>query len=281
LHTAYGEGGSVLAIIIKRIVQSGRIGSLLLAGVLSCFALSCRSRPQSDTAASAPQSIADEMGQADQLYSRRDDLTAVRQGIILLKQVRTNEPSNYDAAWKQSKFDYYLANHTEGDERDQIIRDGIESGKVAVKLQDDKPEGHFWLGANYGISAQASTLAGLASIDDIRNEMQKVLKINEGYQDGSAYMVLGLVDLEAPKMVGGDPQKAVGEMEKGLAFGKNNAFLRLHLAEAYLKVGRKNDATQQLNAIISMTPDQNYMPEYKEATAQAQKLLSGAAGGQS
>jgi hypothetical protein len=45
------------------------------------------------------------------------------------------------------------------------------------------------------------------------------------------------------------------------------------LAEAYLRVGRTADARQQLNAIISMTPDHNYLPEYKEAVSDARKLL--------
>jgi Tfp pilus assembly protein PilF len=103
--------------------------------------------------------------------------------------------------------------------------------------------------------------------------METVLKLNEGYQDGSAYMVLGLLDLKAPKIVGGDQQRAVTELEKGLQFGKANAFLRLHLAEAYQAVGRSEDARQQLNAIMSMTPDPNYLPELHEAQAQARELL--------
>ena len=86
-------------------------------------------------------------------------------------------------------------------------------------------------------------------------------------------MVLGLVYLEAPKIVGGDPQKAVELMEKGLRFGEGNAFLHLHLAEAYMKVGRSAEARRQLNTIISMTPDQNYLPEYREAVGVARKLL--------
>jgi hypothetical protein len=103
--------------------------------------------------------------------------------------------------------------------------------------------------------------------------METVLKINEGYQDGSAYMVLGLVDLKAPKIVGGDPQRAVTEMEKGLRFGSTNAFLRFHLAEGYQAVGRSADARQQLNTILSMTPDPNYLPELKEAQTQARQML--------
>ena len=249
------------------------VALLFIVGVIA-VTTSCRSRSNVETPANDEPSAAEDVAQADQLYTQREDLVRVRQGIILLHQALIAEPGNYDALWRVGKFNYYLATHTDNSaERDKAFRDGIEAGKTAVKIQDGKPEGHFWLGANYGGSAQSSMLAGLATVDDIRNEMETVLRLNEGYQDGSAYMVLGLVYLQAPKLVGGDSQKAVEEMEKGLRFGKTNAFLRLHLAEAYLKVGRTADAREQLNAIISMTPDQNYLPEYKEAVAEAHKLL--------
>jgi tetratricopeptide (TPR) repeat protein len=245
----------------------------VIVGLL-CVTASCKSPSNAEAPASTTQSATEYVAQAEQLYGQREDLNRLRQGIIMLRQARTADPGDYDATWKLAKYNYYLATHTDNsDERDNAFRDGIEAGKAAVKLQDGKPDGHFWLGANYGAAAQQSTIAGLSTVDDIRNEMEKVLRLDEGYQNGSAYMVLGLVYLNAPKFMGGDPQKAVEEMEKGLRFGETNAFLHLHLAEAYLKVGRAADARQQLNSIISMKPDQNYLPEYKEAVSEAHKLL--------
>jgi hypothetical protein len=38
-------------------------------------------------------------------------------------------------------------------------------------------------------------------------------------------------------------------------------------------VGRNDDARRELKKILSMTPDPNYLPEYNEASAAAQKLL--------
>lgn len=197
----------------------------------------------------------------------------LREGIVSLRQAVTIDPGNYDAQWQLAKFNYYLATHTDkNDERKKAFDEGIQAGKDAIALQPGKPDGHFWLGAVYGAAAERSILEGLASVNDIRHEMETVLQLDEGYQDGSAYMVLGLVYLNEPAIAGGDPKKAVELMEKGLHFGDGNAFLHLHLAEAYLKVGRPADARRQIDTIIAMKPDQDYLPEYNEALAAAHQL---------
>lgn len=253
----------------SRYIVCGIVSLCLLLFVTACH----KSLPE-ESAAADKASAAQDVASADQLYAQRADLTQLRRGIISLRQALTKDPGNYDAAWKLSKFDYYLATHADNPkERDDAFRAGIDAGKTAVALQQDKPDGHFWLGANYGGAAEYSTIQGLATVGDIRNEMQTVLRLDQGYQDGSAYMVLGLVDLNAPAIVGGNPERAVSEMEQGLRFGEPNALLHLHLAEAYKKVGRNDDARRELKKILSMTPDPNYLPEYKEASAAAQKLL--------
>jgi len=248
---------------------------LSISALLLVFVASCHRGPDQTAAFKATStSASDDIAQAQQLYSQREDLMKVRQGIVSLRQAITKEPGNYEAAWQLSKFNYYLGIHSDDtNERDKAFRDGIEAGKIAVQLQNNKPDGHFWLGANYGGAAEHSTVQGLATVNDIRSEMETVLRLDEGYQNGSAYMVLGLVYLNAPSIVGGDPKKAVEAMEKGLAFGQPNAFLHFHLAEAYAKVGRNDEARKQINTILTMKPDQDYLPEYKEATDDAHKLL--------
>jgi tetratricopeptide (TPR) repeat protein len=262
-----------LKIVLRRVYfYLGVVG--LVSSALACGSHSTASTTPDVTAPPATVTPAELIAQADQLYARRDDLGQVRDGLAKLRGARAADPNNYEAAWRLAKFNYYLGdNTTTAGERDKAFDDGIEAGRAAVKLEPQKPEGHFWLGANLGGQAKVSMLSGLADTDEIRQEMESVLKIDEGYLSGSAYMALGQVYLESPRMMGGDPKKAVEYMEKGLKFGEKNAPLHLRLAEAYLALDRQADARKQLDIILNMTPDPDYLPEHKKAVAEARKLL--------
>jgi len=253
--------------------NAGNMVLCLAALSLLFSATSCRkeSPASGDTSPSRP--AADVITEVDTLYTGRGDLTKVRQGLIALRHAQATEAGNYDLAWRLAKFDYYLGSHTADDaERAKAFREGIEAGNLAVKLQDSKADGHFWLGANYGGNAQISTLAGLAEIEDIKREMEMVIKLDEGYQAGSAYMVLGQVYQEAPRLLGGDTQKAIEYFQKGLRFGPNNALLRWHLAQAYADANRKEDARKEIDTLLTMKVDRGYEPEHKEAVEKSQKL---------
>ena len=197
----------------------------------------------------------------------------VRQGLIALRQATAEHATNYELAWRVAQYNYYLGSHTSDEtEQEKAFHDGIEAGKLAVKLNNDRPEGHFWLGANYGGNAEISTLAGLAEIEDIKREMEAVLKIDESFQSGSAYMALGQVYLKAPRILGGDVSKAIEYLEKGLKFGPNNAPLRLRLAEAYAEAKRTEDARRELKVLFESQPSPGYEPEHNDAVKEGREL---------
>jgi TRAP transporter T-component len=240
---------------------------------LEVMAISCGKAETATHDAASRRPSSEVVAEADQFYAGRADLSKVRQGIVALRQAQGDDANNYELAWRLSRFNYDLGAHTtDHTERDKAFKDGIEAGKTAVKLQDGKPEGHFWLGANYGGKAQNSMLAGLSELDDIKHEMEAVLKLDESYQSGSAYMVLGQVYLQAPGMLGGDTQKAIDYLEKGLRFGADNALLRAHLATAYADANRKEDARKQVAALMAMKPSPAYQIEYDEAIVEVKKL---------
>lgn len=250
-----------------------KLGLLIILIAVATSGISCgkAATAPADRVTARPSTEA--IAEADQQYVGRADLVKVRQGMVTLRAAQAEDQSNYDLAWRLAKFNYYLGAHTtEGTERDKAFHDGIEAGKLAAKLQDGKPDGHFWLGANYGGQAKNSMLAGLSEFDDIKREMETVIKLDEGYQSGSAYMALGQLYLEAPGIMGGDTQKAIQYLEKGLRYGPDNALLREHLAEAYVAAHRNDDARKQIDTVLAMKPAPGYEPENDEAVAEAKKL---------
>ena len=249
--------------------------AVLGTGLVFAAGLSGCSKPaeQAVSAPSSGRSAAETITQADELYAQRADVMKVRQGLIALRQATAEHASNYELAWRVAKYNYYLGSHTTDEtEQEKAFHDGTEAGKLAVKLNKDRPEGHFWLGANYGGNAEISTLAGLAEIEDIKREMEAVLKIDESFQSGSAYMALGQVYLKAPRILGGDVSKAIEYLEKGLKFGPNNALLRLRLAEAYAEAKRIPDAQRELKTLFESQPSPGYEPEHNDAVKEGREL---------
>jgi tetratricopeptide (TPR) repeat protein len=267
----YGRFPRDIAANIRQ--YAGNVGLCLAALSVLFAATSCHKETTATLDASPSRPAADVITEVDRLYVGRGELNKVRQGLIALRHSQATEAGNYELAWRLAKFNYYLGSHTaDNTERDKAFHDGIEAGKLAVKLEDGKPDGHFWLGANYGGSCKASTFPLPSQIEEIKREMETVIKLDEGFQAGSAYMVLGQVYLESPRLLGGDAQKAIEYFQKGLRFGPNNALLRWHLAQAYADANRKEDARKEIDTLLTMKVDPGYEPEHKEALENSQKL---------
>ena len=244
--------------------------SVVLSGI-GCDRAAPDGAPRIDTGDA--KIAAEKIAEADTLYEGREDLSKARVAVASLRQARTADYGNYEAAWKLARASFYVADRTESDsERDDLFREGTQAGKSAVQLQAGKAEGHFWLGANFGGTAAHSTIANLSSFQDIKREMEAVLKLDESYQGYSAYLGLGRLYLQAPRVLGGDSQKAIEYLEKGLKLNPNHGLMRFHLAQAYEANNRPAEAKKQIEALMAITPDPKYVAEHKDAIEKAKKL---------
>ena len=254
-------------------LNSREIGLFVTILTVTIGSVSCRKAATAPSEAGPVRPATEAIALADQFYAGRADLIKVRQAVVALRQAQGDHPSDYDIAWRLAKYNYYLGAHSpEPREQEKAFRDGIEAGKQAVQLQDSKPEGHFWLGANYGGAAQSSVLASLAGVDEIKGEMETVIKLDQTYESASAYMVLGQVYLQAPKLLGGDVQKSIDYLEKGAKLGPDNALMKVTLAKAYAEAHRNGEAQKQIDALMTMKAKPGYEPEYDEAVAEAKKV---------
>ncbi|HEX8163462.1 MAG TPA: TRAP transporter TatT component family protein [Pyrinomonadaceae bacterium] len=257
---------------------SSLLPKLALAAVAAAVS-ACGSRtPEagpSPPPSATPLPVAELLRRADEAYAARENLAAVMEGLTTLRRISAVERDNYDAAWRTARLNYTLGDKaTDAAAREQAFLDGIAAGETAAKAQPERPEGHFWLGANLGGYAKLKgVLYGITSAEKMRKEMEAVIRIDESFQGGSAYLALGQLDTELPQMLGGDPARAVATLEKGLRYGANNSLMHLRLAEAYIAARRKPDARREVNYILNATPDPEYLPEHREAVKGAQELL--------
>lgn len=256
-------------------LRSALIGCAFFSIAFSSFA--CDSAPPNSGASAGggndAKMAADRIAEAESLWEGRDDLQKARVCVSALRQARTADYGNYEAAWKLARASFYVGDHTDNDdEREDMFREGTEAGKAAVQLEPNKADGHFWLGANYGGTAAHSTIANLSSFQDIKGEMEAVLKIDETYQGYSAYLGLGRLYLQAPRVLGGDTSKAIEYLQKGLKLNPNHSLMRFHLAEAFESDNRDGEAKKQLEALMATTPDPKYLAEHNVAVARAKKL---------
>ncbi len=224
--------------------------------------------------AAAPP-LSDLVRRADDYYLGRARLENVRQGIALLRDAVRRNAQDYEAWWRIAKFNCYLARHASGAERSRDLEEGIEAGKNAVALQPSRIEGHFWLGADEGLSAEGGgLLTGLRLVDAIRKEMEKVERLDPGYEQAGGLRTLARIDYRAPFFKGGDKRRSVERLEECLRRFPENSLTLLYLADSYQAVGRREDARRMLERVLQLCPDPLYGPELVENQAEARARLA-------
>src|ERR1041384_8308729 len=135
----------------QEILRSALVASALISMVIGGVACHKGARASTSSTGGADAKMsADKIAEAEPFYEGREDLTKARTAVTILRQAYAADYGNYEAAWKLARAAFSVGDRTDIDsEQDDMFRDGIDAGKAAVKLQPNKPEGHFWLGANY------------------------------------------------------------------------------------------------------------------------------------
>ena len=122
---------------------------------------------------------------ADDYWLGRQNLDNVHKGISLLREDLDKYPRDYEAWWRVSRLDSFVARHSSGSGKSRALNDGISAGKRAMTLQAGRVEGHFWLGVNEGLLAEeGGLLEGLRLVDNIRKERDQVSGPWGGYITG-------------------------------------------------------------------------------------------------
>jgi tetratricopeptide (TPR) repeat protein len=227
----------------------------------------------SPPAASALQSSPIE--RADTLFTARDSGDNLKQATLAVEQLTAREPSNYEAWWRLARLKYYLADREKDSSRkSKMLQSGLDAAKKAVVIDDKRVEGHFWFAANEGEYADLKgVLQSLNLVKTIRKEFETALAINPAYENGAIYSALGQIDLNLPRLLGGNEHRGIERLEAGLKVGPTNAELAVTLAEVYGKKGRKDDARKLLEGVVGGNDPARSATEMEELKVKARALL--------
>lgn len=241
-----------------------RLKTILLIFVFLIFSFSLFSQEAEDLIA-----------QGDELYSQMKDIDAAKEARAKYQEALIKAEDKYDAYWRLARILYYIGDHTESKkERKTIFSQGIYYAKKAIKLQPEKPDGHYWLGVDYGVYGETrGVLKSLSLVKPIKKEMNKVIELNQDYEDGGPDRVLGRVYFKLPGFAGGSKKKSLEHLLKSKELGPEDALTRIYLADTYLALKEIDKAREELEYVLNMESDPRWIYGTEEYKEEARKML--------
>src|SRR5262245_40313356 len=99
---------------------------------------------------------AQEADDPDRLYEQREDTAKALAAAATWERRLDAHADDFESAWKLARACYWLGGHVpQADRRKQFER-GMDAARGALRIQAQRPEGHFWLAANMGGMAEAA-----------------------------------------------------------------------------------------------------------------------------
>lgn len=209
----------------------------------------------------------------DTLYAQREDVSKAQEAASVWADRLKQNPQDFESAWKLARARYWLGTHAPQSDRKQFLEDGMAAARTASALEPTRPQGHFWLAANMGALAESFGLRqGLKYRGDIRKELETVLSLDPGFQQGSADRALGRWYNKVPGLFGGSNRQSEEHLRKALTYNPQSTATLYFLAETLQDEGKKAEAKSALDQVIAAPIDPDWAPEDREFKAKAAKL---------
>ena len=219
--------------------------------------------------------LSDRVREADDYYLGRENPANVVHGLELLRADVVQDPKDYEAWWRISKFIYNQARHAAISEKIKLLDSGVDAAKKAVALQPNRAEGHYWLGANYDLTAEARGYwRGLWWVEAIRKEMETVNRLDPDYEQAAGLRTLARLDFRAPFFLGGDKRRSMQLLKECLGRYPENSRAMLYLSDSEIALGLRDDARNTLEQVLNLCLDPQYAPELAENQEEARARMA-------
>jgi len=190
---------------------------------------------------------------ANELYEARHlNAENLEKSRGILQGIVDSEPNNLRAHYEFSKVYYQLGDEAETkNEKLKLYNAGKEYGKKAKKIDDNSVWAHFWYMVNLGrIGQTKGVLHSLGSVPEMKREIDKVLKIDPEHT--GALDVKAMLYYELPGLLGGNLNKSVEALNKGIELDSNYALLYVDMGKVYIKKKDYEKARWYLNKVLEI-----------------------------
>jgi tetratricopeptide (TPR) repeat protein len=208
----------------------------------------------------------DVIAKADEAYNK-GTLAAYKEAKTLLEPL---VGKNEEATWKFSRASYQIGVRTANKEtRKAIFEKSFKAVEAYVNAGSTVPGTNYWFAVNAG---QYGKLKGIIKslflVKPMKAACNNVIKKDPGFEDGSAYTILGAIEYEVP---GGDLDKCITLCKKKLVYDADDSTANLYLGKTYYKKKEYTTAKKYLEHMIATAKPKT--ANDKEDLAEAKELL--------
>jgi len=222
----------------------------------------------------ASAAAANPFQEADSLFTFGEDPARDKQSLAVVERALAGDGGNYQWLWRAARGYYYVGDEAAKSEKLGFYQKGIDVAQRAIAAQPEAVEAGIEVLRGYGgYSEEKGALKALQTVKKVRAEMETVLRLNDRYNDGGAYLALGEMDRELPRIMGGSLSRAINRLEQGIKVAPNNLEIKLSLAQAYQEDGRKEDARRLLQEILGRQVNPSRARTERDVQQKARQLL--------
>ncbi|NLI97660.1 hypothetical protein GX441_03250 [bacterium] len=211
---------------------------------------------------------------ADEYYlNRHKDQGYSLKAKSLCDEVLKEKPDDAQALWRLARL-YVLFGDGKSSKDEKISR--YEAGRgyaeKAKGIDSKCAEAFFWYGVNIGrIGQTKGVLNSLSLAGPVKEAFEKALALNSKF--APAMDGLAVWYMEVPGVAGGDLNKSVEYLKKGIGIEPNYSLLYVDLAKVYIKQKNYSAARDQLKKCLAITAPYNPGDFYLDDKPEAEKLL--------
>jgi tetratricopeptide (TPR) repeat protein len=211
---------------------------------------------------------------ADTLYAEREQLENVRASVELLEAAGTND---FEAAWRLGRALFFLGQEEKHPAEARAFHGrGAQVCMRAARAQPARVEGHFWLGVNLALQAQAARAPqALLLALRAKRSLERAASINASYHAAGPLRVLARLRHKLPRLFGGGRLRAHADFMRAVELAPANTVTRLYFAELLIEAGDYARARSELETILNGPLDAAWTFETTRDRALAREMLQG------